>query len=245
MIVFLHGVPETADLWNDLRAELDRESIALQLPGFGCATPEGFGATKEEYVQWILDRLGEIEGPIDLVGHDWGALLLYRIATAYGDRLHSWTADVANGLHPKTAWHEFAKIWQTPDEGEAFFANMATTDLESVAPMFESTGISHRQALDLAANLADPVMGASILSLYRSATPNLFASWGDQMGKTTAPGLVLIATEDPFCVPDFAREVAETLGARTENLEGLGHWWAYQEPAVSARVISEFIDSTY
>ena len=29
MIVFLHGVPETANLWDDLRADLSEPSVAL------------------------------------------------------------------------------------------------------------------------------------------------------------------------------------------------------------------------
>ena len=61
-----------------------------------------------------------IEDLIDLVGHDWGAGLTYRVATAYGNRLRSWAADIGNIAHPDYEWHDFAKLWQTPGEGEAF-----------------------------------------------------------------------------------------------------------------------------
>ncbi len=54
MIVFVHGVPETAAIWNKVRRALDRESVAIELPGFGCPRPEGFGATKDDYVDWLL-----------------------------------------------------------------------------------------------------------------------------------------------------------------------------------------------
>ena len=47
MIVLLHGVPETADLWADVRDNLDQPSVALRLPGFGCPRPDGFAATKD------------------------------------------------------------------------------------------------------------------------------------------------------------------------------------------------------
>ena len=57
MIVFLHGVPETSALWDKVRAEFDEETVALQLPGFGCARPDGFGATKEEYAAWLVSEL--------------------------------------------------------------------------------------------------------------------------------------------------------------------------------------------
>ena len=65
--VFVHGVPETPAIWDDLRSHLGRDDvIALQLPGFGCPRPAGFGATKEEYVDWLV---GELE-PIAAHGPD-------------------------------------------------------------------------------------------------------------------------------------------------------------------------------
>lgn len=72
-VVLVHGVPETAALWDPLLAVLGRDDVVtLQLPGFGCPRPAGFGATKEDYVTWLVGELEGIEGPIDLVGHDWG-----------------------------------------------------------------------------------------------------------------------------------------------------------------------------
>ena len=94
MIVFVHGVPETAAIWDGVRERIGRDSVALSLPGFGNPRPVGFGATKDDYVNGLLGELDGIDGPIDLVGHDWGAGLTLRVATAHGDRLRSWAADV-------------------------------------------------------------------------------------------------------------------------------------------------------
>jgi pimeloyl-ACP methyl ester carboxylesterase len=69
-VVLVHGVPETAEIWNELRERLPA-SVALRLPGFGSRRPAGFGGTKEDYAAWLADELRRIEGPIDLVGHDW------------------------------------------------------------------------------------------------------------------------------------------------------------------------------
>jgi pimeloyl-ACP methyl ester carboxylesterase len=78
MIAFVHGVPETAAIWDTLRTHLDDESVDLSLPGFGCPRPTDLGATKDEYRQWLVDALAEFDEPVDLVGHDWGAALTYR-----------------------------------------------------------------------------------------------------------------------------------------------------------------------
>ncbi|MGW3726352.1 alpha/beta fold hydrolase [Streptomyces sp. NPDC000851] len=39
---------------------------AWDLPGFGVPRPEGFGSTKEEYVDWLIDRLERVGEPVDL-----------------------------------------------------------------------------------------------------------------------------------------------------------------------------------
>ena len=242
MIVFLHGVPETSAVWDKVRAEFDEETVALSLPGFGCARPPGFGATKDDYAAWLIGELEKFDAPVDLVGHDWGALLTYRIATTRGDLLRTWTADIANGVHPNVRWHQYAKIWQTPGEGEAYFKAIHETPLESMAEVYESFHLSHEDALTLA-GWSDETMATCILDLYRSATPNVHHSWGASFGPTTAPGLILLAELDSFGNEAMSREVAATFGAREATLRGVGHWWALEGQKDEAEVIRSFIQS--
>ncbi len=238
MIVFLHGVPETAAIWRKVRDAIDRESVALALPGFGNARPAGFGATKEDYVEWLLGELDGIDGPIDLVGHDWGAGFTYRVATTEGHRLRSWAADIGNIAHPDYQWHDFARIWQTPGEGEAFVESQNATPPEERGALFEAMGLSSEDALEMAQG-SDAEMGACILALYRSATPNPHHHWGP-WAPTAAPGLILHPTEDPFGDEAMASEVAGALGARFERVEGAGHFWPYQAPDAGAAVLESF-----
>lgn len=240
MIAFVHGVPETAAIWDDVRGRVDRDSVALALPGFGGPRPEGFGATKDEYVDWLLGELDRIEGPVDLVGHDWGALLTLRVAMAHGDRLRSWAADVANLLHPDYEWHAFAKVWQTPGDGEAFIEAQEAQSTEDRAVGLEALGVPHDGALEMA-GASDLVMGRCILDLYRSATPNPHHHWGPLV-RTRAPGLVLHPTDDPFGDEEKAQEVATALGAGFAPIEGAGHFWPYQAPDAGAAVLRTFWD---
>lgn len=238
MIVFVHGVPETAAIWRKVRDRLGRESVALAMPGFGCPRPEGFGATKDDYVEWLVGELDRIEGPVDLVGHDWGAGLTFRVATAYVDRLHSWAADIANVAHPDYEWHDFAKLWQTPGDGESFVESQDALAPAERATLFEAMGVPPDDALEMA-TASDPTMGACILALYRSATPNPHHAWGP-WAPTTAPGLVLHPTEDPFGEERLAAEVAAALGARFERIDGAGHFWPYQAPDQAAAILEAF-----
>jgi pimeloyl-ACP methyl ester carboxylesterase len=238
VIVFVHGVPETAALWDKMRALIDVPSVALSLPGFGCPRPAGFGATKDEYADWLAGELRGIGEPVDLVGHDWGAGLTYRIATAHGDLVRSWAADVANILHPDYEWHDFAKIWQTPGAGEEFFANQNAAAPEERAGIFESFGVPHDDAMALAA-ASDETMASCILDLYRSALPNPHADWKDHWGPTKGAGLVIHPTNDPFGDAARSAEVASMLGAGHATLEA-GHWWAVQAPEPAVALLRAF-----
>lgn len=238
MIVFVHGVPETAAIWRKVRAAIGADSVALALPGFGSDRPDGFAATKDAYVEWLLEELVALDGPIDLVGHDWGAGFTYRVATAHGDLIRSWVADVGNIGHRDYHWHDFATTWQTPGDGEAFIEAQDAQPVAERAAGFELFGLDADDALEMAAG-SDLTMGRCILDLYRSATPNIHAHWGP-WAPTDAPGLVIHPTEDPFSDEARAAEVAEALSAGFARLDGAGHFWPYQAPEQAAALLTEF-----
>lgn len=237
MIVLVHGVPETAALWDPLRTHLPPDTVAVALPGFGCSRAEGVAATPDAYVGWLIGEIERIGPPVDLVGHDWGAALTYRIATRRPDLLRSWAADAAYLLHPDYVWHDLARTWQTPDAGEAFWAGYLASPVEQVAAGFEPWGLGHDDALTLAA-MADETMARCALDLYRAATPNPHARW--RPARTAVPGLVLDTPADPFGPEPLSLEVAHLLGAEIAHLPGLGHWWALQDPPRVAAELTAF-----
>ncbi len=52
-VVFVHGVPETAAIWNPLLGVLGRDdAVAVSPPGFGVPVPVGFEATSDGYAGW-------------------------------------------------------------------------------------------------------------------------------------------------------------------------------------------------
>jgi pimeloyl-ACP methyl ester carboxylesterase len=105
-IVFVHGFPETSDIWRPLREILDRSSEAVALPGFGAPLPTGFTATKDAYADWLGETLRRIDEPVDVVGHDVGALLTKRVASSFDVPLRSWVVDVPDIFHPRFSWPE-------------------------------------------------------------------------------------------------------------------------------------------
>jgi pimeloyl-ACP methyl ester carboxylesterase len=233
--VLVHGVPDTAKMWDPLLAVLTRDDIvALRLPGFGEAVPEGFASTKEEYVDWIVEQLGSIEsasnGPIDLVGHDWGSLLVQRVALTRPELLRSYT--LSNGaITDRFKWHDLAVQWQTPEVGEEI---MATLTPEAMAPGLAGAG--HPSA-ETAAAAMDDTMKRCILALYRSAT-DLPGDWAPT-GAVALPGLVVWGKDDPVDPPASGQRFAEVTGARIVLLDG-GHWAAVEHPQQSATAMEDF-----
>jgi pimeloyl-ACP methyl ester carboxylesterase len=238
-VVFVHGVPETAALWDAVRSAINRESIALSMPGFGCARPAGFTATKDAYADWLVAELDVIGAPVDLVGHDWGGILTVRVATAFGNRLRSWATDAANIFHKAYEWHDIAKVWQTPGDGEAAQAAFRALPGDQATAMLAAGGIPVEHALAMW-QATDEVMDGCILDLYRSAVPNAHRDWGAAVAQTNVPGLVLLATDDPFGHEELATDMAVRLAASTARLEGLGHFWPLQDPARGAKVLERF-----
>ncbi len=237
--ILVHGVPETAALWDDLRAQLpDVDTVALGLPGFGTPLPDGFEPTKEGYLEWLVGELEAREEPVDLVGHDWGAILVTRLAFSRPDLIRTWVTDAIAIFDSSARWHDLAQVWQTPGAGEEFMANLEAQTPQERAPLLVGAGMPEAYAAKAAAAI-DPTMNRAILRLYRSAT-DVHGDWGFDLGRTQSPGLALLASEDPFSARDLSARVAERLGLEVRVLEGLGHWWAVQDPARGAAALRDF-----
>jgi len=240
--VFVHGVPETPAVWDALRAHLHRDDvIALQLPGFGCPRPDGFEATKEAYVAWLVRELDHIgaQGPIDLVGHDWGGGFVLRLVSTRAELVRSWVTDIAGMGDVDFAWHPVAKVWQTTGAGEEFFtATLAQSPEERGALYAAMFGVPLEAAVTLNRPI-DETMAGCILDLYRSAV-DVGIEWAPAFQDISKPGCILLAADDPLLDPELAKRATKRAGATLTELAGVSHWWMLQDPARSAAAIEAF-----
>ena len=239
-VVLLHGNPETDAVWGPVAALLGRPDVRRpNLPGFGCPVPDGFDASKEAYVDWLVGELEAVGRPVHLVGHDWGGLLTVRVAETRPDLLASWCSDALGVVHPEYAWHDLAQVWQTPGAGEEAVAAMAGLDPELAVAGFEALGIPRPEA-EVFVGALDDRMGACVLTLYRSAVPELLAPWLADVGAMAArPGLAIRATEDPYTGDGrLVAEAAASAGAGLVTVEGLGHWWMLQDSVLAASTLA-------
>ena len=240
-IVFVHGVPETPVIWDSLVAALDpspgEEVIRLRLPGFGSALPAGFEPTMDRYAAWLHEELAAIEGPIDLVSHDWGAILSMRVNSLHADLVRSWVTDMGN-LDEDFEWHDTARTWQTPGDGEAFMDGILGISDSERAELLGGLGIEASIAAKLSPEV-DAVMGDAILALYRSAT-EIGVEWGPGIDDISVPTLIIEAALDPFRSPGATAAFVDRTGASSAVLPEAGHWWMTTDADAAAESIRQF-----
>ena len=232
--VLIHGVPDTSRVWELVRKHLSRTDIvALSLPGFNSLVPEDFTATKEEYVGWIISQLESIGEPVDLAGHDWGCILVVRIASLRPDLVRTWAAG-SGPISTNYDWHPLAKIWQTPGIGEAWFQDL---DHDHLAQFMAKAGVSLDWARDTV-NRIDAQMGDCILRLYRSAV-NVGAEWQPDLRNVRSPGLVFWGEGDSACPVAFADQLSADAHAESILKLDSEHWTIVQRAAEVASALEK------
>ena len=235
--VLVHGVPDTAQLWDRVRSHLMRTDIVTPaLPGFASPVPPGFDASRSAYVDWLIEQVEAIGEPVDIVGHDWGSLLVQRVVALRPDLVRTWAAG-AGTVDREYVWHDMAQAWQTPEVGEQVMDAMVGDTL--VEGLTEALG--REQATEVASHV-DATMKDCILRLYRSAASG-FDDWHDSVDAISRPGLVVWGADDPYVTADFGERLAARTHARLLMFADSGHWWPVTKPAEVAVALESLWES--
>lgn len=241
--VFVHGNPETAAIWRPMFAALAERGVTdtatVSPPGFGAPLPDGFGATAPEYVEWLAAELSAMSGPIDLVGHDWGAGHVAGLAATHPGLIRSWAIDCAGLINPDYVWHDAAQAWRTPGAGEEHINSMLGLPTADLAGAFEGLGMKPDIALEVA-GAANEDMKTAVLALYRSAGPTELSALATRLESAERrPSLLLSALDDPYVSAELAPAVADRMGSTIAELPGQSHWWM-MDPATAANALVAF-----
>jgi pimeloyl-ACP methyl ester carboxylesterase len=236
-ILYVHGVPDDADVW---RPFLERTGgRALDLPGFGrSAKPADFPYSIDGYsafVERFLDEVGLERA--SLVMHDWGAAAL-GFAQRRPERVDRVVLINAVPLLRGYSWHRMARLWRIPVVGELTMGFTTKWGLRRSAkgwlPQVDDQ--ARREFVDRIWERFDHGTQRAILKLYRSAPENELARAGERLAEIGGPALVVWGGADEFLPTEFAEGYAEALGGELAVVEGAGHWPWLDRPEVIDRV---------
>lgn len=241
--LFLHGVPDSALIWRPLLNALqlpEGDVYTPTLPGFDDSLPAGFSATKEAYVAWLIGEIEKIylrHGPIDAVGHDWGALLVQRAAMLRPDMFRSWALSNAV-IEPEYRGHRLARIWSTPILGEIF---MALARPGKLAANLRDNGIPADIAYEEAAQWAMADKRRAILTLYRSAKGLRFEDeWVGDIPKLPKKGALIWGVNDSYVGLAVAERFVRLADVPLFPIAGAGHWAIAERPVEVAVFLKNF-----
>jgi pimeloyl-ACP methyl ester carboxylesterase len=234
----IHGVPDSPAVWERIRTRLaGADVVTPTLPGFaGTELPAGFGATCDEYAEWLIADIARRAAPVDLVGHDWGGLLALRIASLRPDLVRT-LAVGSCPLDVEYRWHDTAVAWQTPGLGEQL---MTLFGGELAIEGLVAGGVPRPDA-EATIALVDDRMKDAILRLYRSAI-DVSARWARATEAIRCPALVVWPVDDPFVERRFGVRLAERIRGTLLEVDG-GHWWPITHPADVATALERLWSS--
>ena len=235
LVLLLHGFPQSSYQWRHQLAALAQagyRALAYDQRGYSpCARPEGvenYGV--EHLVADVLAVADELNAhQIDLVGHDWGAVVAWQVAGRYPERLRSLTAvSVPHGA-------AFAAALASPTGDQlrrssyvAFFQQEGTAE----EALMVDGGAGLRSLFEVSAFPGDPTPYVELLREPGALTAAL--NWyraimrgrTGSMGPITVPTLYVWSDDDPAIGREAAEGTAKHVEGpyRFEVLSGVSHW---------------------
>lgn len=231
-IVFVHGVPDSSALWRPLIDRLGPgyRFIAPDLHGLGRGrAPRDFPLSLDSRAAWLDAVLAArgVEGPVDLVCHDFGGPTTLAWAVRNPERVRRMVL-MATCFHREWRWHSLARGYRTPVVGELMMAFQNAPWIGYrlfVKEMLKgSPGLDEAFLRDCYANAkaGDPRF---IVRIYRETPPEIFTDWDTQLYRLVEqrPTLCLWSDRDPYVPLEFAERLAG-LGAELHRFDDVGHW---------------------
>ncbi len=229
--LFLHGNPDSADVWRGVIADMKGEyrCLAPDLPGFGRSEalphldPSGDGVAR--WVDDLVTAIGITE-PLNLVVHDFGGPFGLAWAAKYPQKIKS-IAVLNTVFHGSYRWHFWGRVWRTPILGELSMMVMSRFAMRQ--EMRRGSPTLTNEQIDETYALMSPAMKQTVLKLYRATDPAKLGDWEQRLLAVTAqvPTIVVWGDLDPYIPSHYA----DRFGARrVRHFKQWGHWMQMESP---------------
>ena len=255
-VLLLHGVPQTSLAYRHLFPVLagDRLVLAPDLKGLGGSEVGGPYDVETLVRELAALVLHEVDGPVDVVGHDWGGVLALALANARPDLVRRMV--VINAPYRKInlakAFH--IPLFSLPGLPELAFRASGRRLVDSMLSLAwkAETPLELEVRDCYAAAYAAPQRVAAMLGYYRASTRSQIARRRRPAPEPPASAptglgrLVLWGAADPVMSMAIAESVCRDLGPLAElvALPGIGHFPLEEAPEDSVRIICRLLDAT-
>lgn len=256
-VVLLHGFPQMASSW-DLLAPLLHErgyrTLAMNQRGYSPrARPRGRGAYRVTElagdVSALIDAVGR--GPVHVVGHDWGAVVGWVLATVRPDQVRTLSAlsvphpmafaqAMATSLQGLASWYMY--LFQVPWLPELLLGPDrpgGRARLVRLLRLFHQSEDGARRDAD---QLAAPGAFTAALNWYRAMPLGLARS--RQLGSRVQAPTLMVWSDRDGAVRRKGVELTPRYVAgpyRLEVLRGVSHWIPDEAPRSTAELITTHI----
>ncbi len=264
LVVCLHGFPDTAHTWRHLLPALDDagfRAVAPHLRGYAPSSLSAWGAyqTGASSIDACLlhEHFGG-DGRAVLVGHDWGAPIVYGAASFEPER---WSKVVAMAVPPggamgmaflgntdqlKRSWYMFFFLHGLAD------LVVPSNDMAFIDMIWNDWSPGYAAAADLVhvkAALSEPAHLAAALGYYRASLGDGYRhpGYADAQDATqlvpAQPTLYLHGAADGCIGVEVAESARAMVGDHVtiDVLDGVGHFLHLESPdLVNARIL-EFL----
>lgn len=242
-VLLLHGFPQTSRSWLAVAGQLAAHGlrvVAVDQRGYspGARPAEVSAYAAPALIADVCGFIDELGGSVDLVGHDWGAVVGWQVAARHPDRVRTWTAVSTPNplalLDPDDDQQErfgYIRVFREPGRAErALLADGA----RRLRALYGGAVTADRMEADVAA-LGSPRALTAALNWYRAMSRHDT----DGLGLVTVPTTYLWGVDDV----SFGRRAAEASGRYVDAdytfvpLSGIGHWVPDQAPGAIAREV--------
>ena len=243
--LLLHGVPETRAMWEPLATQLarDRVVIAPDLKGLGESEARGPYDIPTLVRELAALALHEVDGRVDVVGHDWGGSLAIALALSRPDLVRRLVVINApyRYIDFTRAWH--MPLFALPVVPDAIFALGGRGFVTWILDHGAKRPIDAERRERYADAYADRERVAAMLAYYRASVRGYLKRAAVRVGRrvrsevdTARPSgvpaprpeatLVIWGAEDPALPLPVGEAVVRDLGtsARMVTLPGVGHF---------------------
>lgn len=238
LVLLLHGFPDTARTWDDVRPRIAARGLRAVSPWLRGYAPSAIPERDTDIETLGRDALALIEALGErsavIVGHDWGAAAAYAAAALAPERVR---ALIVIGIpHPARVKWSASRLWLV----RHFFAyklpgaarRFARDDFAALPAIYKRWSPAWSPAPDeftaVRAAFADPASLDAALGYYRrlSLRPPPYLR-----GPIAVPTVAFVGLDDPIVAPaDFAFAAPMfTAGYTVEEVRG-GHFLHREHP---------------